>query len=84
MVYYFYYPEDYQDTNPKLSHERKAPCIHDLILNSSVVALLDIDECTDKDRNDCDPNALCTNTEGSYVCRCLKGYEGDGRNCTGM
>ena len=26
---------------------------------------------------------MCTNTEGSYVCRCVKGYGGDGRNCTG-
>ena len=44
---------------------------------------LDYDECADEDQNECDPNALCTNTEGSYVCRCLRGYEGDGRNCTG-
>ena len=26
---------------------------------------------------------MCTNTEGSYVCRCIKNFEGDGRNCTG-
>lgn len=43
----------------------------------------DADECASPEKNDCDPNALCTNTEGSYVCRCLKGYSGDGRNCTG-
>lgn len=43
----------------------------------------DIDECANDD-NDCDTNALCTNTEGSYICRCLKGYEGDGRICVGM
>ena len=42
---------------------------------------LDVDECESVDR--CDSNALCTNTEGSYVCRCIKGFEGDGRNCTG-
>ena len=28
-------------------------------------------------------NAKCTNTEGSYTCGCLVGYEGDGKNCTG-
>ena len=47
-------------------------------------AILDKDECADENTNDCDPNALCTNTEGSYVCRCMKGYEGDGTRCTGM
>lgn len=26
---------------------------------------------------------MCTNTEGSYVCRCKRGYAGDGKNCTG-
>ena len=44
---------------------------------------LDVDECANVDTNECGPNALCTNTEGSYVCRCLKGYEGGGKNCTG-
>ena len=42
---------------------------------------LDLDECASP--NECDLNALCTNTEGSYVCRCRKGFAGDGRNCTG-
>ena len=42
-----------------------------------------MDECVDEEENQCHPNALCTNTEGSYVCRCIKGYEGDGTNCTG-
>ena len=42
-----------------------------------------MDECTTKETNDCDSNALCSNTDGSYVCRCNVGYFGDGRNCTG-
>ena len=33
---------------------------------------LDVDESTSLESNDCDPSALCTNTEGSYVCRCIK------------
>ena len=43
----------------------------------------DVDECQSPETNQCDPNALCTNTEGFYVCRCLKGYTGDGQICTG-
>lgn len=43
---------------------------------------LDLNECAGP--NECDLNALCTNTEGSYVCGCGKGFEGDGRNCTGI
>ena len=43
----------------------------------------DVDECASLETNSCHSNALCTNTEGSYVCRCLRGYNGDGRNCTG-
>ena len=34
--------------------------------------------------NECDPNSLCTNTEGSYVCRCFRGYQGDGLRCEGI
>lgn len=43
----------------------------------------DVDECDDAESNECDASALCTNTEGSFVCRCLVGYEGDGRTCIG-
>ena len=44
---------------------------------------VDVDECASSELNECDPNALCTNTEGSYVCRCIRGYQGDGKTCTG-
>ena len=40
----------------------------------------DIDECTSPD---CDTNAECTNTEGSYTCSCRVGYTGDGKTCAG-
>ena len=43
----------------------------------------DIDECQTPESHNCDVNALCTNIEGSYVCRCKKGYEGDGSQCIG-
>ena len=43
----------------------------------------DINECVSPETNDCDLNAECSNTEGSYSCSCNEGYTGDGRNCTG-
>ena len=45
---------------------------------------VDVDECSSSETNVCDPNALCTNMEGSYVCRCKKGFTGNGSSCTGM
>ena len=44
----------------------------------------DIDECIDPESNDCDANAACNNTEGSYTCLCPNGYQGDGKICVGM
>lgn len=46
-------------------------------------SIADLDECVNPETNECDSNAVCTNTEGSHVCRCQSGYQGDGRNCTG-
>ena len=48
----------------------------------SLSLLTDINECNET--NDCDGNASCTNTIGSYDCVCLSGFEGDGFNCSGM
>eukprot|EP00121_Abeoforma_whisleri_P005603 Awhi_evm1s5082 len=42
---------------------------------------LDVDECTDPSKSNCDINALCINTIGSFQCECQGGYEGDGRTC---
>ena len=44
---------------------------------------LDTDECTEG-KHDCDVNAECNNTLGSYKCTCKDGYEGNGTNCTGQ
>ncbi|XP_046832865.1 multiple epidermal growth factor-like domains protein 8 isoform X2 [Vespa crabro] len=42
----------------------------------------DVDEC-DLGLHDCHPNAVCTNTHGSYSCQCKRGFNGDGKeNCT--
>ncbi|XP_078482065.1 uncharacterized protein LOC100177807 [Ciona intestinalis] len=42
---------------------------------------IDTNECLSP--STCDPNALCTNTVGSFICTCYDGYTGDGRLCTG-
>ena len=42
----------------------------------------DLDEC-DTNSHDCDRNANCRNTVGSYKCTCKAGYAGDGKNCSG-
>lgn len=44
--------------------------------------LTDINEC-ETGANECDENANCSNTEGSYTCQCKTGYEGDGSLCQG-
>ena len=44
--------------------------------------ILDMDECK-FNISDCDVNANCTNTFGSYKCTCKLGYIGDGRSCLG-
>ena len=43
----------------------------------------DIDECETM-TDDCDENADCINTEGSFECVCQPGYTGDGKDCEGM
>ena len=45
--------------------------------------MIDIDEC-DSDSDKCDTNAVCTNTPGSFTCKCRTGYEGDGITCNGI
>ena len=41
---------------------------------------IDIDECS-TNKNDCDPNANCTNSEGSYECFCRQSFFGNGEIC---
>ena len=43
----------------------------------------DVDECTASSPV-CDVNAQCSNTRGSYSCRCKVGYSGSGKTCKGL
>ena len=42
----------------------------------------DVDECTSGTHN-CDANAMCTNTIGSFSCKCNAGFTGNGQTCSG-
>lgn len=43
---------------------------------------IDVNECLDPDLNNCDVNAQCTNSFGSFSCECNEGFTGDGTFCT--
>ena len=43
----------------------------------------DVDECQNDTLNDCDDNADCFDTEGSFTCTCRDGYSGTGVQCQG-
>lgn len=50
--------------------------------NMFIVLNADIDECV-SGTSDCNADADCSNTQGSYTCSCKPGYTGDGKNCSG-
>jgi hypothetical protein len=47
------------------------------------MSLIDIDECSTNTHN-CDINAICTDTNRSFICDCINGYTGDGQSCQGL
>ena len=54
--------------------------------NGDETECLDIDECA-LALDNCDDNAECTNTAGSYYCSCIDPYfdfNGDGTDCRCM
>ena len=53
------------------------------LLKRSHYFLLDINECSNVDDNNCHENAICTNTNGSFTCQCQNGYTGNGTTCNG-
>ena len=51
-------------------------------MTQSYTCFVDVNECITGDHN-CDANADCNNTEGSFECTCKPGYSGNGVDCTG-
>ena len=43
-------------------------------LNEDGLSCDDIDECADPELNDCDPDEVCSNAQGSFVCGCSLPY----------
>ena len=54
-----------------------------MIIHKQKYTHADINECA-TGTNNCNVNAVCTNTNGSFICRCQSGYIGDGVTCNGM
>ena len=50
-------------------------------IHANIFYTIDINECAST--SDCHAHAICMNTVGSYVCTCMEGYTGDGKDCTG-
>ncbi|CAH1773875.1 unnamed protein product [Owenia fusiformis] len=55
---------------------------------TSALIVSDIDECASSELNDCDANAICSNSAGSFTCSCNSGFSDipatnrPGRICT--
>ncbi|WP_433927505.1 FG-GAP-like repeat-containing protein [Sorangium cellulosum] len=57
------------------------PCCDGLTCQSGTCT--DVNECA-LGTDNCDANAACTNTSGSFTCACNAGYSGDGVTCTNI
>jgi hypothetical protein len=56
-------------------------CMYFMKINRFIIFFPDVDEC-ELEIHNCDVNAECIDTVGSYECVCNQGYSGDGINCT--
>ena len=69
----------FQDANKKLYFDVHLCISH---VYSCHNYLADIDECSSDDYP-CASNATCTNSDGSFLCTCHRGYTGNGLSCEG-
>ncbi|KAF7251044.1 Uromodulin-like 1 [Varanus komodoensis] len=78
------FPRDVSAFDPMMSMLYKSVA---LVVDSNSSAVEDWDECASEAENDCCTLAQCTNTIGSYICRCKTTTDANplrpGRNCEG-
>jgi hypothetical protein len=65
----------------KQSNGSSSDVSFDLELTLTREPIMGSDECA-LGIDDCDDNATCADTAGSFTCTCNPGYGGDGRTCT--
>uniref|UniRef100_A0A915D9P8 Uncharacterized protein n=1 Tax=Ditylenchus dipsaci TaxID=166011 RepID=A0A915D9P8_9BILA len=65
-------------------HNSSCECRYGYTKLSGDEECTDVDECAyDKTKkHQCDENAVCKNKAGSYICECVPGYVGNGKQCT--
>ena len=49
--------------------------------NIIIIVTIDVNECVVGEHN-CDRNATCYNTDGSFTCSCNEGFYGNGELCS--
>ena len=67
----------------KMNHRSSTKGVLNIYVDIWSLMSLDVDECSEES-DDCDSNADCTNTDGSFTCVCKTGWTGDGTTCSGL
>ncbi|XP_066283348.1 uncharacterized protein [Branchiostoma lanceolatum] len=68
------------DFSPAMTSEEVRVLVEDangteLGIDVDQIVITDYDECSDPEKTDCSPHAACLNTDGSFSCSCIMGYQ---------
>ncbi|CAH1264418.1 OIT3 [Branchiostoma lanceolatum] len=68
------------DFSPAMTSEEVRVLVEDangteLDIDVDQIVITDYDECSDPEKTDCSPHAACLNTDGSFSCSCIMGYQ---------